>query len=138
MNNRGHLPTFLIILVAIVLMVAAWFTYLTFDGSSGRDNEQAAQNSRELALFERYVKGVFDDAVLYAKTQNDKCAAFKYGVAGHDYHFVQAGNFFAIARNTECTELIQGNKVVMEGVFVSSQVGFNKFRREFNLEADLG
>jgi hypothetical protein len=138
MNKKGDAPMILLALVTLVLVVMMAFIFLTFGGklaeksveyskvSSGLEfNYQYIISSAKLIIKEA-VKG--DEGGIEETSFNDriKSAAEKY-----NYNLVGQGNLFGKIRNGEFS--FADNKLVVNGLFVTYEVGANSAKRVFDL-----
>ena len=108
MNRRGHLPTILLGIVALVLMLVSWFVFLSYDKSTKADLSAIDKVASDFERDAAYVPAIFESIVSRVILQADKNnfrASFEekfVEIAGKvDSVGDVSGNFFGKIRNKE-------------------------------------
>lgn len=146
LRRKGHTPTLLLFVVALVLCIAAWFSFLTFSDDIG-------QQSRELQAFADNVafeRTYADNAVRYLVVSAAREAAVG-GEIGYEMRFASAlatraekfgtlrevqGNVLGLVRTKAYTLERDGTGYVFKlpGIFVQRESGANKVVQRFDIE----
>jgi hypothetical protein len=146
LNRKGHVPTLLLFVVALVLCIAAWFSFLTFSDDIGQQSRELQAFSDNVAFERTYSDNAVRDLVVSAARE----AASEEG-AGYETRFASAlavrverfgalreiqGNALGLMRNKAYTLEQDGTEYVfkMPGVFVQMGSGVNKIVQRFDIE----
>lgn len=147
MNKKGHVATFLLFLIAVILVVASIYSFLSFrnDFQGISDNFYLGINSLEFK--EKYVREIFNEAVLESARLNEGKQNF---VELFNVDFMRiatekdlrtdiTGNFFAKVRNGEYELEYDGKNgvytIVLRDVFVDSLSESSHMLKNFDLFA---
>jgi hypothetical protein len=146
LRRKGHVPTLLLFVVALVLCIAAWFSFLTFSDDIGQQSRQLQAFSDNVAFERTYADNAVRDLVASAARE-----ANNGGDSGYEIRFDSAltlragkfgtfrevrGNFLGLMRNKAYTLERDGAEYVfkMPGVFVQMESGVNKVTQRFDIE----
>ena len=142
MYRRGHVPTLLVFIVALVLALTAWYTFLTFKSGVATPSDELGNVIYNLDFSQIYIEKVFTDSVVKgietsnkADFENSFKTEFEKVVADRDLRLDQGGNFFAKIRNKDYKMSVDHNVHVLtvENVSIFSSKGNNEAHRNFNL-----
>ncbi|GEM_PF-1298380 len=147
MDKRGHVPTFLLLIGAIVLVVSALFSFAIFENNSEELSSEISDMVREVEFKQAYVEKILElavnEAVLEAEEQ-DFVESFKRKflseVASRNPGDDRFGNFFVKIERGEFGVYEEPERegvysIEIREIFVDSAFGVNEMRRYFNLEA---
>lgn len=146
LKRKGHTPTLLLFVVALVLCIAAWFSFLTFSDDIGQQSKEFQTFSDNVAFERTYADNAVRDLVTSAARE-----AVLGGDSGYEMRFASAlaarvdrfgtfrevhGNFLGLMRNKAYTLERDGADYVfkMPGVFVQMESGVNKVIKRFDIE----
>jgi len=145
MNKKGHVPTILLFIIALVLILSAWFTFFTIKSDIGESANEITKLVSDLEFDERYVFAVFERSVDKAIDKADK-DDFKQSFENNFTDIIskvesissisrEDSNFFEkVERKEYSLDPEDGGYIfTIEDVFVSSHVGKNEIRREISL-----
>lgn len=142
MNKRGHVPTILLFVIALVLVLAAWFTFFTIKSDIGERANEITKLVSDLEFDERYVFAVFERSVDKAIDKADK-DNFKQSFEDNFVDIIGkvesvsdvSGNFFEKVEKKEYALTPEDDEytLIIEDVFVSSHVGKNEIKRPLSL-----
>lgn len=141
LNRRGHIPTMLLFVVGLVLVLTAWWTFLSYDSDVEIKALEISSVIQEMSFKKVYVEKVFErmigEAIIGADESNfEETFSDTFEELGIKRNpGLDFGNFFGKIRNGDYS-MVPGNGVyslTIENVFVSSKVGNHELRREFNL-----
>ncbi len=149
-SKKAQIPTILLPWVAIALSVVALYSMASFSGILASQSESISIMLNEVQFNELYVK---EQVKLIGKETILSCqlcdsdalkTKFKEIASGREglFRYKGAGDFYSKTRNSNFKIEILNNvnyKIIFEDLFVSSEEGENKIRRNFNLcmEFDL-
>jgi len=142
-NRRGHIPTLLLFAEALILILAAWYTFFTLDGELGNyaNSIRDVENSVNYEAF--YVASVVPLIVergVERADKNDFDSSFNdsFKKSAEEVYAVSdvSGNFFGKIRNGDFKISHEGGSytLLMENVSVYSKSGENELTRTFDLE----
>jgi len=63
LNRKGHIPTIMLVPIAVVLALTAWITFLNFDSNMLEVEGGIVSLTRDSEVGRMYVEGVFLDSV---------------------------------------------------------------------------
>jgi hypothetical protein len=146
LNRRGHVPTLLLFVVALVLCIAAWFSFLTFSDDIGEQSRELQAFSDNVAFERTYADSAVENLVLGAARE-----AAVGGESGYEARFADAlavrverfgtfrevhGNALGLIRNKAYTLEQEGDEYVfrLPGIFVQMESGVNKIVQRFDME----
>jgi len=149
-SRRGHIPTMLLLVEGLVLMLVAWFAFLSEGGDLAETSAPILATLDELSYQDAYVHVISrqlaagalrdvssresnDDFMLAFAEAFEKRAAVVAGMRQHPT------NFFAHIREGAYTIVPDGNNYILtvSNVFVSSQVGQHAFTRTFDITVNF-
>lgn len=108
LEKRGHIPSVLLFIGAVVLVVLSIFSFVSFSGTVKTELNTTLTHQQSFQFIERYPEAVFEDSVAYAlsKTSADSffqfCSFFQERVALRDPKNAEFGTFFSTVRNFDC------------------------------------
>jgi len=145
MNKRGHVPTILLFVIALVLILTAWFTFFTIKGDVGERVNEITKLVADLEFNERYVSAVFDRSVDKAIEKADK-DNFRQSFENNFVDIISKvesvssisrtdSNFFEKVEKKEYDLILESGEynLTIRDIFVSSHVGKSEIKREFDL-----
>ena len=144
MKKKAQLQFGLLFIIAILVPMALLISYSSSNSSSSAEMGKINNIVSEVAFNEKYVVSQARIIAKQASKECENCDAeelkqkYKEIAAETEalFRYEGAGNFYAKLRNDEFTiEEISGKKtIIITGLFVETESGYNKLRREFNLE----
>ena len=142
MNKKGHVPTILLFIIALVLILTAWFTFFTIKSDIGERANEIAKLVGDLEFDERYVFAVFERSIDKAIDKADK-DNFKQSFEDNFVDIIGkvesvsdvSGNFFEKVGKKEYALTPEDDEytLIIEDVFISSHVGKNEIERPLSL-----
>ena len=145
LNRKGHAPTLLLFVAALVLCIAAWFSFLTFnDGIKEKSSEIQAFSERlefDRAYAESSVRGLVLSSAreAFESVRGDYEWRFDNALAGEVSRFSVLGNLsgnaLGLMRNHAYKLNKDGENYVFEldNVFTQTETGSNKAVQRFNV-----
>lgn len=136
-NKRGHLPTILVFVVALVLCTSALLAFVSFGNNFGHLSKELADTTTEADFSEKYIissaAAIAEESAKVGSGQTKQ--EFMRIANERDLRLEAEGNFFGKIRAGEFEFDKQGNEYVLkiDGLFVQSQRGENKIKRNFNV-----
>lgn len=142
LNRRGHIPTVLAFIVAVVLVIAVLFSQASFKQARQGDFSGVLDLQAELEFKERYVKSVFERSLSEAveNTRENSfaglCEEFKSKVEERSTNDLKFGTFFVNVRNWDCALSGEGNLALPEfEIFVAQ--GNDRFIGRYSFSANI-
>ena len=145
MNKKGHVPTILLFIIALVLILTAWFTFFTIKSDIGERANEIAKLVGDLEFDERYVFAVFERSIDKAIDKADK-DNFKQSFEDNFVDIVGKVGGISSVSNTDSNFFEKISKkeyvltpeddeytLIIEDVFISSHVGKNEIKRPLSL-----
>jgi hypothetical protein len=146
MNRKGHVPTILLFVIALILVLTAWFTFFNIKGEVDEEAREISQVIANLNSEERYVSAVFerliDKAIEKSDEENFK-ESFEVSfveivgnveevsdVKSNFFEKVDRGEYEVVEENIEGVLVYN---LTIEDVFVISQVEKNELKAGFDL-----
>jgi len=141
MNKRGHLPTVLLLVTALILVGVVAFSFATFKGGVEDESKGLHLLVSTLNFQEEYVrisfKDMVEDSLEKAKGQENFELAFNNSLENiaDERRDVYFGNFFGKIVNKQYVVNKEGGVYVLQvsDVFVRSFVDKNEIKRNFDL-----
>src|SRR3989344_7828242 len=145
LNKKGHIATWLLLLGTLVLIISAWFVYLSFDGNLGRNAEAIRGSIVNVAEDSEYADNVMRLIVQRAVDNGDKndfVNSLKSAIVERSARVERVssvkGNFFEKLRKGEFeiknTDKAEEYEFIMREVYVESSMEDNKVKRYFDLK----
>lgn len=155
MDKKGHLPTILLVPIAVVLSLTAWVAILYFDADFSDDAVEIVVMTRNLDIYQTYLDSLFirsiektiQDGIEEEEIINNYKAYFfdnfKENVRNSDLHISGTEEFFARVENTDFTieeEIIADTSEIlytikMENIQISTRFDKSRIAGTFGLEA---
>jgi len=143
MNKKGNIPTFMLLIASVVLVTIALSTFASFKNDLKSNSGEFFETVNQVNFINEYVEKVFDDSVdkaIEESNGDDFNAEFRKNferiVDEKNLKLKGSGNFFGKVRNGDY--ILDKDKIIVENVFVKSNVGNNEIIRNFNLERNFG
>ncbi len=151
LNKRGHLPTILLFIVALFLVLTAWFTFIGFKSENQTRADGIADLVFDFETDSAYIPAVFERIVERAIVKADKSnfrnsfeTEFLKIAERVDSVSEASGNFFGKIRigNKAKNRLNDGYELTENGeiytleikdVFVNVKNGNNEIKKRFDL-----
>lgn len=141
MNKKAQIPTVLLVVVALALALAALFIFAKFDSTLSSNSKKFSTLSTNILFAEQYINAQTKLTMKNAIRNCSACSAaelsgkFKEEINRHDYRINGVGNFFGKIRNNEAQieQTVEGYRLAIPDLFLQSEVGANKIRRDFTL-----
>ncbi|MEK6898834.1 MAG: hypothetical protein AABW79_01935 [Nanoarchaeota archaeon] len=114
LNRKGHIPSIMAFIVAVVLVIAVLFSHASFKSVVGKDFVDTLNLQAELEFKERYVKSVFERSLNEAVDATEEkgfvgfCEEFKGNIEERSTNDLEFGTFFVNVRNWDCSLSING------------------------------
>jgi len=143
LNKRGHIGTTLMVLGALVLVIAALYSFAIFSDKTGEEKEKLKDFISEFSFEQKYVSIVFEDMVKEAidevKPEEDFMISFNSSlkkIAERRRNPERKTNLFAKIINEPLNlTLLEDNYVlVLDAVFVKFEEDKSVIERKFNFE----
>lgn len=146
LNTKGHIGTWLLLVGALVLVMSAWFTFLSFSNDFNDDASAIREASWRAKEDARYIEIILPEITKRAIEKADKNnfiqsfnnslmkEAEKIGVISGI-----SGNFFAKIKNGEY-EIREGQgryQILLNDIYVGSRIENNEINRTFRLEVNF-
>lgn len=141
MNRRGHIPTILLFVLALALVLTAWWTFLSY----GKNLEVAGNSINEAIInlnfkqdyVESSLRKMIEDSIALSD-KNDFLDSFNRVLkeqVTEEKRTGDFGNLFGRIKNGDYDLVLQEGRYNLSvgEVFVSSKVGKNELRRKFDL-----
>jgi uncharacterized membrane protein YgaE (UPF0421/DUF939 family) len=148
MNKKAQVATIMLFLVAIGLSLTAWFTMVSFDNTLQEVSKNFSELTSDITFKENYIK---EQSKLIGKETLSSCTQcspeqFKQKLIEIStekenlFRYEGAGNFYAKIRNEEfeITKQDTSFSLKIKDLFVESQQGSHKVKRNFRLELLIG
>ena len=141
MNKKAQIPTVLLVVVALALALAALFTFAKFDSNISSSSKDFSTLSTNIIFADKYINAQTKLAMKNTIQNCQSCSTselaekFRDGINSRDYRVEGVGNFFGKLRTNEfqITQTPAGYQIKIENLFLQSEVGANKIRRDFSL-----
>jgi len=111
LNRKGHIPTIMLVPIAVVLALTAWITFLNFDSNMLEVEGGIVSLTRDSEVGRMYVEGVFLDsvekAIMKIESQDEIDfeeefrTNFEEIVKNRDLKISTGGNFFEKVENKD-------------------------------------
>ena len=145
LNKKGHIATWLLLLGTLILIISAWFIYLSFDGNLVRNAEAIREPIVNVAEDSEYADNVMRLIVQRAVDNGDKndfVNSLKSAIVERSTRVERVssvkGNFFEKLRKGEFeiknTDKAEEYEFIMREVYVESSMEDNKVKRYFDLK----
>jgi len=140
MNRKGHVPTILLFVVALVLILAAWFTFFGIDDEIGKKAVEINIAVINLSFQEKYIDVVFERTVKMSIERADRSdfrnsfeTEFREIVSNLREVSDSSSNLFDKVREKEYSLVSDGAnyRLTIEEITVVSQVGKTELKRTF-------
>lgn len=133
-NRKGDVATFMIIPVAFILIVLAFYSFLTYDRQVKNFSKDVSEVIGDINFYEQYVKAEAESIALESVSARN-IDKYKEIAKERDLQIESGGNFFGKIRNGEFIFEKKGDKYVLEikDLFVQSERGANKMKRNFDI-----
>lgn len=142
LSKKGHVPTLLLFLFSVILVAAAWFSFLSFDGNIN-DKEEELYGAVHAANFEReFIEFVFTRMVDRTAKKADVSnfivsfnQEFKSYALRVDEKTDISGNFFGKIRNGEFNLTLQEEiyNITLNDISIIVDSNNNELKQTFNL-----
>lgn len=143
LDRKGHVGTFLLLVGAIVLVIAAWFSLLTLGNKISGESRGFAQLSSDSGFDREYVERVFELVAKESALKSSDVESFRnnfilISANIEKVHGVE-GNFFGLIRNGNLeVEIVEGRYIVeLRGVELTNSVGYASVEQEFDLYEEV-
>jgi len=136
MNKKGDIETILLPIIALVMSIAALFSFITFSGGFEDRSLEISHILSEIEFNQNYV--IAQVELIGNESINSKVdfrGNFIDVAAKRDLKIDNSGNFFGKIRNGEFSFVKNGENYVLkvDGLFVQAKRGNNAIKREFNM-----
>ncbi|MBU0466546.1 MAG: hypothetical protein KJ718_06460 [Nanoarchaeota archaeon] len=140
MNNRGQVPTIILVVAALVLAVLALFVIITFQDNENFQSKDISRMLSDLEFSQQYItiqtKFIFQETLSSCPTCPPKQLKQKIKDSVKEIpvpHYV--GNLFLQLRTGKFTLTEENSQYQLEiqDLFVQSEKGVNKIVRNFNI-----
>jgi hypothetical protein len=137
-GKRGDIPTILLIPITLVLIISALFYFRSYNGEIQNKSSEISEMIEEIELsqatLEKASRLIGEEVI--ALERDDLKKKFQEIAASHDLKWNGAGNFFAKIRTGDFVFEKKEEFYLLEikGLFVQSERGVNKIKREFDVE----
>jgi len=101
MNKKGHIPTILLLVFALILVITALYTFFVFNGKVGASSFDISRLSIDFESDEQYVYAMFDRLVGFA--------ALEAAESGGDFEGMFRVNFESMANEAHELSGVSGN-----------------------------
>jgi hypothetical protein len=143
LNKKSQTAFIMIFVIAIILVPMALYTMATFTNDLNFQSKDISQLSYELELNHQYVLA---QSKILAKQTLSKCISCSPTALKQKFielsaekenlfRYEGSGNFYGKIRNGNFT--VKDNQIILEDLFVESEIKENKIRREFNITISL-
>lgn len=144
LNRKGHIPTAMLLIVAIILIIAAWFSFVNVEREISGRSDGVSEAVKNISSDYDYVNELFlrsiEDSI-----EDSRGAGFEIVFNETFFERIEriesvsevSGNFFGKIRNRDYRFYRDQGVYFLEvdDVFVQSSSGANEMRIDFNLSA---
>lgn len=136
LSKRGHIPTYLLLIIALALCTIALFAFGTFSKKTSTLSQDVTEMLLEADFSEQYILTLADTLVqdtLLSDAPSKE--TFMELASKHELALDSRGNFFGKIRSGEFVFEERGNEYYLEinGLFVSVSRNVNKVERTFSI-----
>ncbi len=139
MDKKGDAPTFFLILVALLLVIVAWFAFLSFDGNLQNKSGKISEILSDIGFFENYIvkeSEIIGREVIIKKISDEEEALKtdfikefekrNLGISGIENYYgnITRGEFKFVHEGGEY-------RFEIRDLFIESSRGANKMKRIF-------
>ena len=136
MNRKGHIPTYLLILIAIALSIGALFAFASFSNKEEIRAQELAEIMAEVNFGQNYaLKSAELIGAGAIENGGEMKEQFMIIAAERELRIESAGNFFGKIRSGDFSFTKDGKEYILRvnGLFAQSERGLNKVRRDFDI-----
>ena|SRR3989344_2911182 len=144
MNRKGHTPTLLLFVTALILIVFALFSFASFNGKFEGGSGSVSKTISDVVFFENYMvkeSKIVGEGII-SKIDDKSKGKFAELIISRSYPVSETKDFYdKITKGDFKFEFDNGWKKYlfeMKGIVIESSEGANKFRRvvDINIEFD--
>ncbi|MEK6928478.1 MAG: hypothetical protein AABW65_00795 [Nanoarchaeota archaeon] len=136
MNKQGHIPTILMFVIALVLCVTSLVSFASYGEVVSVDSKKISNAITKAEFLQDYIlKNTEISGRESIISEGELRDNFKKITEKRNIEIEGAGNFFGKVRNDEFEFRREGERyfLIIKGLFVVSENGNNKIKREFDV-----
>jgi|SRR3989344_5414568 len=141
MNRKGHTPTLLLFVTALILIVFALFSFASFNGKFEGGSGSVSKTISDVVFFENYMvkeSKIVGEGII-SKIDDKSKGKFAELIISRSYPVSETKDFYdKISKGNFKFETKEGGYIFeMNNVVIESSEGANKFRRVININLEF-